>query len=200
MNRHVISLLAALVMTTLLPAQDGRNIMPRFPILARLDVQKELKLTTEQISKINDIISDVVKDGPNGAKVLMVSPDTDVDAMDAEITKLLNEKQRQRWKEVWLQFSGGRAFFKDEIAKEIGITKEQQGKIAELQQEFMTQMREMSLHPGEALSEERLAELKKMQKEWEAKIEKQLSKEQQVKWSAMKGVKFERTEPKSNPK
>jgi len=200
MYRYLASMLLACLATSLLQAQEVRAMMPRFPIMAREDVQKELKLTADQISKINDIISDVVKDGPNGSKIMMLHPGADVDGMDADVAKLLDDKQRKRMKEVWLQITGGRAFVKDEIAKEIGITKEQRTKITELQQEMMTQMREMAVQPGEAMNEERLAEIKKMQKEMEAKIEKLLTKEQQATWTTMKGAKFEMKTGKTSPK
>ena len=200
MNRYFTSVLAAFVVTTLLQAQDGRAMMPRFPILALEDVQKELKLSADQISKIKDIIGDVVKEGPNGSIEMMIQihPGTDFNGMDVEVSKLLNEKQRQRFKEVWLQSTGGRAIIKDDIAKEIGITKVQQAKIVEMQEELKSQMRELAIQPGEVVKKD--AEMKKMQKEWEEKIEKQLTKEQQAKWAAMKGAKFEKQVAKSSPK
>lgn len=200
MNRFLVSLLIITLSCSFLPAQEVRVMLPRFPILAREDVQKELKLTADQITKINDIISEVVKDGPNGSKIMMLQPGADVDGMDADVAKLLNDKQLKRMKEVWLTITGGRAFMKDEIAKELGITKEQSAKIMELQKEMMTQMREMAVQPGEAMNEERLAEIKKMQKEMEAKIEKLLTKEQQATWTTMKGAKFEMKTGKSSPK
>lgn len=200
MNRYVVSLMLVSLAVLRLPAQEMRVMLPRFPILAREDVQKELKLTEQQISKINEIISEVVKDGPNGSKVMMFHPGADVDGMDADVAKLLNDKQLKRMKEVWLHITGGRAFMKDDIAKELGINKEQRNKMAELQQEMMTQMREMANQPGETLSEERLAELRKMQKDMEAKIEKLLTKEQQATWTTMKGAKFEMKTGKSSPK
>lgn len=200
MNRYFASLVFVCLAGSLLQAQEVRAMMPRFPIMARDDVQKELKLTEDQISKINDIISDVVKDGPNGSKVMMLQPGQDIDGMDEQVAKLLNDKQRKRMKEVWLQITGGRAFIKDDIAKEVGLTKEQRSKITELQQEMMTQMREMAHQPGEAMNEERLAEIKKMQKDLESKIEKLLTKEQQTTWTTMKGAKFEMKNTKSAPK
>jgi Spy/CpxP family protein refolding chaperone len=200
MNRYIVSLILVSLAAAWLPAQEMRVMLPRFPILAREDVQKELKLTEQQISKINEIIGEVVKDGPNGSKVMMVHPGADFDGMDADVAKLLNDKQLKRMKEVWLQITGGRAFMKDDVAKELGITKEQRTKMAELQQELMTQMREMAIQPGEALNEERLAELRKMQKDMEAKIEKLLTKEQQATWTTMKGAKFEMKTGKTSPK
>lgn len=170
--------------------------MPKFPVLSREDVQKELKLNDDQIAKINEQLADIVKDGPNGSKVMTITGGQDLDSIEKEIDKILNAKQHTRYKEVWLQISGTRTFMRDDIAKEVDLKKDQREKISELQQEMMSKMREMAFTPGTPVSEESLEEIKKLQKELEGKIEKLLTKEQQTKWTTMKGAKFEMKAPK----
>ncbi len=111
---------------------------------------------------------------------------------EAKLGTILKAEQNQRLKELRLQREGIEAFARPEVAQELGLTQEQQGKIRQVMQESRPQ-------PGalgnlQSLSEE---DRRKLFEEMRAKREKAqqdilavLSDEQKAQWAKMKGAEF----------
>ena len=110
---------------------------------------------------------------------------------DEKLSKLLEPKQTERLKQLRLQREGAGAFGRDEIAKEIGLTKEQQDKIRKIQEESRPQVGGAGF---QNLSDEERRELFTKMREQREKAQKDtlavLTEEQTKKWSEMKGKEF----------
>jgi hypothetical protein len=192
MLRSGLTLTAAIILAAPAWAQPvPRSTMPKFMAIIREDVQAELKLTDDQLAKVKEKVGDIVRDGPNGAKFMTVSPDMDLDGLDADIEKILNDKQRKRLRECWLQVLGIRAVLHEGIAQEVGIKPEQQKTIEQINEDQREQMREHAqFHQGEGPDPEKVQKMKSIQEEFKTKLEKVLTKEQKEKLATLKGPKF----------
>ncbi len=202
MERPGLALFATLIMTSFAWGQtDGTNVkLPKFPTIIRPDVQAELKLTDDQYARVKEKLDGLVKEFPNGTKGIMVSGDVNLDAIEAEIDSILNEKQRKRFKEVWLQVAGVSALLSKDVADEVGLKVQQRNTIQELHTEQMDKMHDQLQFDGEQPPKESLDKIDQLRKDFHAKVEKLLTKEQTEKWKAMQGAKFVMKEVKNTAK
>jgi Spy/CpxP family protein refolding chaperone len=173
-------------------AQVVRMQTPRFMLLTDEAVQKELKLTPEQIKKVKEETQDLFQPGPDGQQRLMIGPDTDLEEVDQRIEKLLKPEQVTRWNELHLQRIGFRSLTLPRVAKELKITNEQQTKIENLledfQQKLMERVQAQQAEGGVVRgTPEMVADL---EKEMGTSMAKVLTEEQKKKWEVMKGAKF----------
>ena len=192
------SLVATLGTITLLcwvtpaQAQVMRMHMPRFVLLMDPAVKKEIKLTDEQDKKVQQELGDLIQEGPNGSKQLMIGPGQDLDDVDQRIEKLLNAEQIKRLYELHLQRIGYRGLTLPRVAKELKISGDQEAKIEsileEYQRKLMEKMQEQQQEGGVIrVTPEMTAEL---DREMAKELEKTLTAEQKKKWEAMQGAKF----------
>lgn len=164
-------------------------------LINRPDVQKELKITEDQLSRMQKL--------REGQRARMqdfanLSPEERREAMQKaqeqnrkEQDAILTESQRNRLKELELQAQGPMALLRPEIAKELNITTEQQSKIRGVQDEMREQAME-SFRGGR--QEGGREEMMKMMDEMRAKAEQRvlavLTSAQKDQWTKMQGVPF----------
>lgn len=157
-------------------------------LLNRADVQRELNLTEQQKAKINEM-----QQAQRAAmQELRNLPPQERRQRMQEIrqkndpTSVLNEEQKKRLKELELQWLGPMALMNPEVAKEVGLTAEQQSKIQGLAREQMQQMRGQFQGGGQPG-----ANLEQARQQLENRILEILTPAQRQKWQQMQGKPFQ---------
>jgi len=177
-------------------AQGVHIVMPKFPLLIEEAVQKELKLSEDQVKKIKAEVDGLYQDGPNGEKLLMFDPSMNLNEYDERVEKLLKPEQVKRLSELQLQRVGYRGLTLPRVVKELNLTGDQQKKIEEvlefMQRKLMEKAQDNLQNNQEGtiirVTPEMLAEI---EKEMAQELDKVITAEQKKKWQEMKGAKFD---------
>lgn len=174
-------------------------------------VQKELALNEEKAAKVKDLHADYTEElqqqlqgaglggRPSGdlsaeerqkrmAQVAEITKNVN-DKFMPKLTELLDKTQQTRLHEVWLQAAGPSALQDADVAKSLNITKEQQDKIKKVAEDFGHKMREAFTSGGDRT--EIQAKVAELREEQTAKTTEVLSKDQQAKFTEMKGKPFD---------
>lgn len=130
-------------------SQDGPSI--------RSDVSKELKITDEQKTKLNDFQQKQMEEmmasfqggeRPSQEEMQKIMKKRQ-EGEDKALKEILDEKQRTRLHELWIQRMGNRAYMNADIQKDLEFTDDQKAKVKDIQkkqQEAMAAMREKMLN------------------------------------------------------
>lgn len=178
-------------------------------LLGREDVQGELKVTDEQKGKLDSIragIRDRMRSlFQNGG----FQPGGDMSEMQkamgklmAEISndavKVLTPEQAKRLKELNVQASGNAVVLQEDVAKDLAITEDQKGKLADLQktQQEATMGVIQKMRDGEISQEDLPGIFEKNRKVMDDEIGKILTDDQKKKLKDMAGKPFEFKDPK----
>jgi Spy/CpxP family protein refolding chaperone len=175
-------------------------------------VQKELKLTDDQVKKIDAAIKEINdKHQDDRAKIRELDQSERFEKMQElnktiseeqtkELKGILDEKQMKRLKQIQLQQRGPMAFNDEAVQKDLKITDDQKDKIKTINEDAMAEMREagQNAFQPDATDEEKKAAFKKLRekmteinKETMKKVEGVLTDEQKKAWKEMVGEKFE---------
>src|SRR5580704_11509896 len=191
----------------------GMGMMQGFSPLAIVGnpaVQKELGLKEDQAAKVKDISQDYQEDlqqQREGAG-LTGPPSGDASAEEREkreaqmatiqknvkdkfmpkLNEVLDKTQQTRLHEIALQVAGPQAFQDADVAKALDLTKEQQDKIKKLGEDMRHKMREAFASGDRSAMRAKMTE---MREELTAKSTEVLTKEQQAKFTEMKGKVFD---------
>lgn len=175
-------------------------------LLRRDDVKDELKLTSDQTSKINDLQQASRQKSMDAFQSAGIQfgggpPDADTRKKMNEVMVKLNEQtqkdvdailtpeQSKRLKELTVQRAGNAIANNPMFQKEIGITDEQKAKLADLQEKQQAAM--MSLFSNQDMSrEDRQAAMEKNTKIMADEIAKVLTDDQKKKITEMGGAPF----------
>jgi Spy/CpxP family protein refolding chaperone len=109
--------------------------------------------------------------------------------VDAKVKKILKPEQSARLNQLLLQRQGANAWARPEVAKQLGLTQEQQDKIQKIQEE--------SRPPRgggggfQNLSDEERQKMQERREKAQADMLAVLTDEQQTKWAEMTGKKFD---------
>ncbi|HWB11524.1 MAG TPA: hypothetical protein VG826_20000 [Pirellulales bacterium] len=172
------------------------------------EVRKELSVSDEQGKEIDDVLAAQreSRGGFNFQELQNLSDDEREKRMDEmrkkgeeaektaqeKLDKILKPEQLTRLNQLALQLQGTRALARPDIAKQIGLSQEQQDKIQKIQEDARPQG-----GPGgfQNLSDEerqkRFAEMRERQDKAQADMLAVLTDEQKTKWADMKGKDFE---------
>lgn len=206
-----LALLCAGLLSSSLSAQVVRHgAAPRFPLLMDKAVQKELKLTEEQEKKIRDLMGDLFQEMPQGGEgggqaitiriggggVIGGGDMPDLEQIDRDIDKILDEKQGKRLNQIHLQRQGFTALKNEKIAKQLKITKEQQlllDDLFEIHQEGIMKLLEEARSNAEGGFAFRMDAkgMKELREKLDKGVELILTTEQVDQWKEMLGPKFE---------
>jgi hypothetical protein len=191
-----VALVAVLVSPALAQGRRGRGQfrMPGLLLLNQESVQKELKLTKDQIKEVKkgwekqlqafQGLQDVDEE-ERPKKMQEIAKDG-----DKAVAKILKKDQAKRLKEITLQIQGAGAFSDPEVVKALKITDDQKKKIKTIQddaQKAGREAREDAAGDQEAF-QKKLAEIRK---DTNAKVMKVLTDDQKKEWKKMTGKKFE---------
>jgi hypothetical protein len=174
-------------------------------LLRRNDVQKELKITAEQKTKLTELNSQGFgfgggqRGGGGGQRGGGAGGGFDREAMMKAIQErekntlaILTKTQQTRLKEIGLQMSGGRALLGEEPPKELGLKASQKKELMGLQEKMNEANSAVfqRMQNGEIDRAEIGPLMEKNNKILGGEAEKVLTKAQKAKYDKMKGKKF----------
>jgi hypothetical protein len=178
-------------------------------LLSNATVQKELGIKEEKAEKLKDIASDaqqearekMTESGIDFQSLRDLSPEerekkmVEIRAKSAEVQKVVNDTfmpkvaeildkaQVTRLHEIAIQAAYASALSDAGVVKDLGLSKEQQDKIAAIDKDFSGKMR--------GLGREGFAKMAELRGEHLAKATEVLTKDQQAKFTEMKGKPFD---------
>lgn len=101
-----------------------------------------------------------------------------------KVAEILDKTQMTRLHQIAIQAAGPSALKDAEVVKDLGISKEQEDKITKIQKDFAGKLRDVP-------REERFAKMAELRDEELAKATEVLTKDQQAKFTEMKGKLFD---------
>lgn len=189
--------------------QFGGAFNSPMAILRMKEVQKEIKATKGQQKQIDEGL-EAMRGGFNFQELQSLSKEDREKRMEEfrknaaeagkafeeKMNKLLKPKQIARLNELSLQLQGAMALTRPEIAKDLGLTEDQQTKMQGILQAARP---EGSFDFQGASQEERqkwMTESRERQEKAQAELLALLTDEQKAKFTAMKGAEFKFPEPR----
>lgn len=171
-------------------------------LFASPDVQKELKLSEDQISKLRDVLNRVMENHRDDfAKLQQLPPEEQQKKMTAineehnkAVAGVLDAKQRKRYKQIQWQLDPIGSLQDPELQKELKLSDEQKKKIDGLFNDANKKVQEM-MKSRETSREKYQAVVKDLEK----KTNDVLSEEQQKNLKELKGSPFQFSAPAQRP-
>ncbi|HTU88548.1 MAG TPA: hypothetical protein VMF69_00485 [Gemmataceae bacterium] len=207
--KGTLTLCLALGLTSIALGQDRQQ--PREPsplgLLGIPDVQKELKMSEEQIGKLKDALGKMrEKYKEDEAKFRQMSPEEQQKKIKAisedhnkAIASVLDAKQWKRYKQIQWQLSGMGALQDPELQKELKLSDEQKKKIGGLFDDGVKKIQDLYKNRDESpqKQEEKYASIIK---DVEKRVNDVLSEAQQKNLKELKGPEFRLSSPSTPPK
>jgi len=197
---------AALVVIAAMSMAQGRGMMQMRGggmalLLARDDVGKEIKLTTDQKAKLDEqrqammdnMRAQFANGGGGGDREAMRKQMTDMMAKaEKEALAVLDDGQKKRLKELWIQRSGNNVIANEDVQKDLGLTDDQKAKVKSLMDAQATANGEIfqKVQNGEIDRNEVRPLMEKNNKTLGEELGKVLTSDQAAKLKAMRGVEF----------
>ena len=185
---HVSKILSLLVLcSAALGQQMPIGTTPRMMLAMSPDVKKEIKLTKDQEKKILTAMQDFAKSaqsGQFGAGFNMANP---MAAMDPLLEPILNDAQKQRLEELFIQLNGGYALTDPKVAAALELADGQKEQVEAIDKEATEELTGML---SSVKSNKDLKAAKAKHKEFGEKIRALLTAEQAAKFVAMQGKAF----------
>ncbi len=190
-----------------------RGVSPLM-VVGNKAVQKDLGLSEENAAKIKEITDDVNQERQEqlagsgidfqGLRDLQGEERekrmAEIQTKMAEINKNINDKfmpkineildknQQKRLHEIAIQAAGSAALEDSGVAKDLGLSKDQTDKIKSIVKDVVGKTRAI---PRDADRTERMAKMAELREEETAKVTEVLTKDQQAKFTEMKGKAFD---------
>jgi Spy/CpxP family protein refolding chaperone len=186
---------AALIASPALAQRDrprgGGGFGGAFFLLTQESVQKELKLSDDQVKKVKEL-QDKQREAFQGFRDLsreerQTKMREQGEATQKAIKELLKADQHKRLDQISLQREGSRALSRKEVAEALKISDEQKEKLKTIQEETRKEMGE--LFRGENREEAR-KKIEELRKSSEEKAMNVLTSEQKTKLKEMQGKPF----------
>jgi hypothetical protein len=196
-------------------AQGGRRGMfgrGGLQMLRIPEVQKELKMTPEQIGKIDakqETVRQGVQDAFQGNNIFQMSTEDRQKAMDKvqdvqnkAVADILDPTQQKRFHQLELQLQGPNAISRKDVGDELKLTDDQKKKVLDVLRQTDTDRRAaISGVDLQSMSDEErakmMAKMQDIQKTQGDKFQALLTADQQKQWKDMQGTPF--TFPPDNP-
>jgi len=184
-------------------------------LLMNSSVQKELKLSDDQIKKITDAnqsIRDKHRDDFEAVRKLEGDEQREKrealgktmrEETDKAVGEILKPDQSKRLKEIQLQQEGARAFNEADVQKALNLTDDQKEKIKTINDDASKEMRDLfpprgrrgggggGAPPDPSAFQERMKKMADMRKETLDKVTSVLTDDQKKTWKEMTGTPFE---------
>lgn len=188
--RTCIALLGILFASfSTLDAQEIKLNAPQFALLINEAAVKELKLSADQQKQIDEILSEMVQE-VEGEKRLVVRGHVDMEEIEKNVLKTLNDTQRKRLRQAWIQLNGPMALTDTTLAKEVGLKEEQTKKITEAVTNMNDAMRDVFQESAGDQGKMREGVVR-LRKNAANDIEAMLTADQKKKLESLKGAKIE---------
>lgn len=164
-------------------------------LLQQKSVQDELKLTTDQVDKVKQVAEKMrgsFTGRPEGGdrQEAMKKLEEARQAADKEIGGILSADQSKRLKEIVLQQAGPMALARPDVAKDLGLTDEQQAKVKEITEGFSTSLRDQLRGGANTNREEARSKMESLRKETNDKLIAVLKDDQKKSWEKLLGEAF----------
>jgi len=163
---------------------------PPLMLLGQKVVQQELKLTREQLRKIDELRAkemQAFRPRPGAVPADMGDKMKElVKESRKAVSDILKQDQAQRFKEITLQAHGEAALGEPDVATDLGLSEEQQKKVKAVC-ETATKDRAALFQGKPANPKEMQMSMEQITKKAAAKILDELTSEQRSKWDEMKG-------------
>lgn len=183
----IVSSLAARAQIIEMPAAQ-----PKFTVATMPKVQEQLKLTDEQKKKIGEILGSIIEDDGQGRRMIKISGDMDIQAIDKDVIAVLDGKQAKRFTEIYLQVAGYSALSLKEFSKKLEITQDQQKKLDEAWEHNRARIQDSidpNAGPGAVVLTK--ADSDSLRAKLNKEVEEILTKSQIETWKSWLGEKFE---------
>ena len=165
-------------------------------LVQQKSVQDELKLSEEQIEKLKQVGTKMRESfGGGGAggdreearkKFAEASQ-----AAEKNLNGILSAEQTKRLKEITLQQAGPMALARPEVAKEVGLTDDQQAKVKEITEALTSEMRaQFQAGGGGGNREEARKKIETLRKNTNDKVLALLKDDQKKAWEKLVGEPF----------
>jgi hypothetical protein len=193
--KAIVALSVALLLTALAPAQEKDNTKSRFGgfgvarLLANESVQKELKLSNDDLDKANTAVEKVIGKFRNDSPKLSNATTEEKAAFRQKVSNecfkalgdILKPEQVKRLKQIELQQMG----LRDEATQSaLKLTSEQKEKVKQIYEEMLHKK-------GQILTGVQSGDLKVLSREWHDKEVAVLTDEQKKQWKDMTGEPFQ---------
>jgi hypothetical protein len=192
------------------------GVAPVF-VLGHQAVQQELGIRPDQTEKVNQLVAEAREEwsqqaqaaggGSRGrrnstteegqtrpadtwSKLAAVSKNVN-DKYRSKLAEVLDKPQQTRLYEIALQAAGTHAFQDADVARELGLTKAQQDQLVAVHHEYAGKFAELRTQGEQQDRTQRFAKMNELRQEELAKSTDVLTKDQQAKFSTMKGKSFD---------
>ncbi len=160
-------------------------------LLRQQSVQRELKLTDDQIEKIHAFSARQWEKAQEANKL----SESEADKMFSELAKenqrfideMLNKDQKKRLQEIVLQVAGLLCVTRDDVASRLGLTLAQKKRARELQEESRREAEELIHSTRKEQKREKLKELRARTRQ---RVNDLLTDAQEAQWKEMIGAPF----------
>lgn len=169
-------------------------------LLRSPDVQKDLKLTDEQKTKLEDAVKKEtekrqeqmasMKDGGFDKDKMQAAFKEMAEMADKTIKDILNADQQKRLKQITWQQAGSAVFADKDVETGLKLTDEQKEKLQGINAEMQEDVRAIA-RESQGNREEMQSKIASLRKETMEKAEEVLTAEQKKTFTAMLGSKFE---------
>lgn len=191
-----MTLASALTAHAQMTFTDAEMVLGRVIFMAfRPDVKAELKLTEAQYKKMLDAFGDSLQvDGERMS--IMLTGGEDLNGMEKDALKVLDDGQRKRLHEVRTQFVGALIAADEKAGKELGLSEDQTKEVAKIIKSVADQLQD--LFSG-GHNEDSQKDAEAIRKKGSDKILGLFNEDQKKRFEAMKGKEFKLKErSKSN--
>jgi hypothetical protein len=178
----------------------GGGMMTGPGLLMNKSVQQELKLTDDQIKKIDETVKEVREKHQDEFQALRDASQEERREKGAALMRKVGEEthkalagvlkpdQEKRFKQIELQVRGAQAFTDPDVQKQLKLTEDQQDKIKTINEDAQKEMRSAREGGGGPGGFQKMAEIRKEAAEKSVSV---LSADQKAQWKEMTGAPFE---------
>jgi hypothetical protein len=191
--KGALTMCLAVGLMTAAYAQQGRGGLAG--LLTNPSVKKELKLTDDQLTKVQDALGKVQeKHKDSFTKFLQMSKEEQrkvvrsfTEDYNKAVASVLDANQVKRFKQIQWQLAGVGALEDPELQKSLKLSDDQQKKLTAMFEEFSKKVQELS--QGGNVEGQR-EKFEKIRKDTEEKANGVLTDEQKKQWKEMQGEPF----------
>jgi hypothetical protein len=167
---------------------------PKVVLLMLEQVRTEIKLRPDQAKKLDQELDSMIQTLPSGVRGMGLDA-AQILEVEKEVAKILEPSQMTRLRQIWMQMEGGLTLVDEGLAKELGLSVDQNTKLKGFIRDMEGEIEEMAANaaggPIDSIS---------VRRRTDEKMLSQLTPAQKKRWESMLGPKFEFKGPaKSSP-
>lgn len=166
-------------------------------------VRKELGVSTDKRESLDKMLAAhnrvllAIRDvGPNGADATAID---EIQAVRAELRRLLTTEQRTRLQGLILQAQGYDGLSREDVAKHLKLTAEQQAKLDEAASVFRKESQALAAAGADDSAGAKQVALAKLQADRQARVMETLDKNQKLLWAKALGEPFDFSRVRASP-